>query len=46
MSLPKNHYLVIFIVASHYNDINENILTYKKEYLMQIDVVASQLQLH
>ena len=46
MSLPQNHYLVIFIVASHYNDIKEYILTYTNEYLMQIDVIASQLLLH
>ena len=30
MSLPQNHYLVIFIVASNYNDIKEYILTYTK----------------
>ena len=41
MSLPQNHYLVIFIVASHYNDIKEYILTYTNEYLMPIDVAAS-----
>ena len=35
--LPQNHYLVIFIVASHYNDIKEYILTYTNEYFMQID---------
>ena len=46
MSLPQNHYLVIFIVASHYNDIKEYILTYTNEYIKQIDVIASQLQLH
>ena len=43
MSLPQNHYLVIFIVVSHYNDIKEYILTYTNEYLMQIDVIAFQL---
>jgi len=46
MSLPQNHYLVIFIVASDYNDIKKYILTYTNEYFMQIDVIASQLQLH
>ena len=45
MSLPQNHYLVISIVASHYNDIKEYILRYINEYLMKIYVIASQLQL-